>query len=190
MLTNIVSRKKSTRRGITPIIAVILLLLMTVAAAGAAFLWITKFQGLVSQQMNKEVGSEQRCEGIQLSIDQVWIVGGDQSVIEFTLRNAGTYNLKEAEWKAITVTGGVAGKRQDVSDGLNRGGPLDQGRCNLSDPVPTQWDVGASYKVTCTQWGDTWPESYEDIQENDVYTVTAQPPCGTPATNSVTYTTA
>jgi len=179
----IASRKKSTRRGITPIIAVILLLLMTVAAAGAAFLWITKFQGLVNQQVNKQLGSEQRCEGIKLSIDQVWFESDTlPTYISFTLRNAGTYNLKYDEWKVITVTGGVAGKTTHFANTLNCSGSLCTISLTNSSASPT-WDVGASYRVTCYSWAGT------DVEENDVYSVTAQPPCGTPATNSVVYTT-
>jgi len=181
MLTNIVSKKKSTRRGITPIIAVILLLLMTVAAAGAAFLWITKFQGLVSQQMNKQLGSEQRCEGIKLSIDQVWLTSPN---ISFTLRNAGTYNLKKAnEWEAITITGGVSGGTQSFTNVIGAANTSTT-PCFATVTIPDPWLVGATYKITCADWFTA-----ADPDENDVYAVTAQPPCGTPATNSVVYTT-
>ena len=184
----IASRKKSTRRGITPIIAVILLLLMTVAAAGAAFLWITKFQGLVSQQMNKQLGSEQRCEGIKLSIDQVWIEGGaSPDDVKFTLRNAGSINLKPVDWMKITVTGGVTGKSTSVANCLNgTGGTAGcAGICDATITNTSNWNSGDTYQVTCSGWaGDVAPE----IEENDVYAVTAQPDCGTPATNSAVFT--
>ena len=48
-----------SKKGITPVIAIVLLLMMTVAAAGAAFVWITeiseKFREKTSQRLGKEL---------------------------------------------------------------------------------------------------------------------------------------
>lgn len=151
---------------------------------GGSFIWVTKFQGLVGQQMNKQLGSEQRCEGIKLSIDQVWIKG--TSDIAFTLRNAGSYSLKPDEWHAITVTGGVSGKKAGFSKGLNSsGGGVGGSGCFVSiDEISAGeiWNSGSSYTVSCPAWVGS------DVAEDDVYSVTAQPHCGTPATNSVVMT--
>ncbi len=44
-----------SKRGVTPVIAIILLLMMTVAAAGAAYLWITKIQKTITTQAEKQI---------------------------------------------------------------------------------------------------------------------------------------
>jgi flagellin-like protein len=48
-------RLERSKRGVTPVIAIILLLMMTVAAAGAAYLWITKIQKTITTQAEKQI---------------------------------------------------------------------------------------------------------------------------------------
>jgi flagellin-like protein len=56
MMTNTKkNRLLRSKRGITPVIAIILLLMMTVAAAGAAYLWITKIQKTITTQAEKQI---------------------------------------------------------------------------------------------------------------------------------------
>jgi len=56
--------KRNSKKGLTPVIAVILLLMMTVSAAGAAFFWFVRVQGELqggseqfSQELSKKVAS-------------------------------------------------------------------------------------------------------------------------------------
>lgn len=44
-----------SRRGVTPVIAIILLLMMTVAAAGSAYLWITKISKTITASAEKNI---------------------------------------------------------------------------------------------------------------------------------------
>jgi len=175
--------KRKSRKGITPVIAVILLLLMTVAAAGAAFLWITKFQGLVSAQMNNQLTNQQRCQGILLTIDNIW---NDEYGISFVMRNAGSVNLKVAELNKTTVTGGVSGKPVIFTNGISIGYWSANTTCGMDSPPPSPytWNVGESYKVTCNE--DPFVDD-SDVADNDVYAITITPPCGNGAVNSFTY---
>ena len=180
-------KRKRSRRGITPVIAIILLLLMTVAAAGAAFLWITKFQSMVGQQMNKQLSDQQRCQLIQMSVDDVWAndpadpQDDADNMMIFTLRNAGSINLREDEWEAISVTGGIDQKKRFTSTTLEGtpGQAVEQCYVNIS----TNFDAQTTHKVICFGFADD--PNWED---NDVYTIIVQPGCGTGSQGSWVYT--
>lgn len=85
------------KRGITPIIAVILLLLMTVAAAGAAYLWLTKIQGMMTESITGNIIGSQRAQGTKFCIDEP---SNSTDRIVFTLRNCGSYDVTPAEFAA------------------------------------------------------------------------------------------
>ncbi len=85
--------KKTTttrRRGVSPIIAVILLLLMTVAAAGAAYLWITKIQTMMTESVTGSFLQSSKAQGTRFCIDSVW---NSTTAIMFTMRNCGEYDV-------------------------------------------------------------------------------------------------
>lgn len=52
-----------SKRGVTPVIAIILLLMMTVAAAGAAYLWITKISESMKSSAEKDISSKLQSAG-------------------------------------------------------------------------------------------------------------------------------
>lgn len=83
------------KRGITPIIAIILLLLMTVAAAGAAYLWITKIQGMMTESITGGFLSGQKAENTKICIDTPW---KDSTDLKFTIRNCGKYDISASDF--------------------------------------------------------------------------------------------
>ncbi len=93
--------KTTTRRGVSPIIAVILLLLMTVAAAGAAYLWMTKLQTMMTESVTGSFLQSSKAQGTRFCIDSVWdtgVSGTPQHAIAFTLRNCGDYDVTSADF--------------------------------------------------------------------------------------------
>lgn len=93
--------KKTTRRGVSPIIAVILLLLMTVAAAGAAYLWMTKLQTMMTESVTGSFLQSSKAQGTRFCIDSIWDTGATgtpANAISFTLRNCGDYDVTSAEF--------------------------------------------------------------------------------------------
>jgi flagellin-like protein len=79
-----------SKKGITPIIAVILLLMMTVAGAGAAFFWFVRIQS--EMQGGTESYSEQLSEKIAARVDISeidYIQGGGDANLTIIVRNNG-----------------------------------------------------------------------------------------------------
>lgn len=74
-----------TRKGITPVVAIVLLLMMTVAAAGAAFTWFSQMQEQVQDRASSELNR-------QLEVrDLVCDSANDQ--IEISISNTGSTTI-------------------------------------------------------------------------------------------------
>lgn len=79
-------------KGITPVIAIILLLLMTVAAAGAAYIWISRVQEQISSQTSTGLEANLQQMYMRLGIDSVW---NQTTRLCLTIRNQGMESLSE-----------------------------------------------------------------------------------------------
>lgn len=77
-------RAMMTRKGITPVIAIVLLLMMTVAVAGGAYAWM---QGIIGGQQNQaefEQNTELAFRGLSCNAT---------GFVDFTLKNDGSTTL-------------------------------------------------------------------------------------------------
>lgn len=83
------------KRGVSPIIAVILLLLMTVAAAGAAYLWITKIQSMMTESVTGSFLQSTKAQETKFCIESVW---NSTTQIIFTMRNCGSYDVTQSDF--------------------------------------------------------------------------------------------
>ena len=89
-----------SRKGLTPVIAIILLLMMTVAAAGAAFFWFVRIQS--EMQGGTESYSEQLSETIASRADVSEVdVTSDES-LKIIVRNIGNANIPLANTEKVT----------------------------------------------------------------------------------------
>lgn len=88
------------RKGITPVVAVILLLLMTIAAAGAAYLWITKLQDIITQSATGDLSESLRKQNTRYTIDTVWNESDDIMIV---IRNSGSYELPASDFDKTTI---------------------------------------------------------------------------------------
>ena len=81
---------RMSKKGITPVIAVVLLLMMTVAAAGAAFFWFVRIQS--EAQGGTEAYQQELSEKISSNVDVMTAkyVGGD---LDIYLINHGNSNI-------------------------------------------------------------------------------------------------
>lgn len=115
----------STRKGITPVIAIVLLLMMTVAAAGMAYVWVRGVQ----EDTQKSVGDTLKTKTEQMSgevtIDNVY-ENGTADVFLISVRNTGT----------VTFTSNV----------LTYAGPKNCTQVNINAP-------GSSALSTCPYTG-------------------------------------
>ena len=155
---------------------------------GGSFLWMTKFQSMIGQQMNTQLSDQQRCQLVTLAVDDVWF-DFENYTVHFTLRNAGSVNLKSSEWQAITVSGGVSGKDSFFAHSLRDASvteTLTDGEwCGVrSLSSEDHFNAQTTQVVTCQGFIE---EGYL-VEETDMYTVTVQPGCGTGAQESVNYT--
>jgi flagellin-like protein len=146
---------KHGRKGIDAVVAVILLLLMTIAAAGAAYLWITRLSTMVQTTAQESFLEQQRKQGTRYSLDSIWNVTTD---LVFTVRNTGSYDIPGADFDKSTMfinnigfpfgPAGMAGKTCTYA-------PADlaaMGGSFTSDSAITVTCVGG-YPVSCSSSG-------------------------------------
>lgn len=88
------------RRGITPVVAVILLLLMTIAAAGAAYLWITRLSTMITTGATEGFVESQRKQNTRYTLDTVW---NESNTIFLVIRNSGSYELPATDFDKSSV---------------------------------------------------------------------------------------
>ena len=77
---------KKSRKGVTPVIAVLLLLMMTVAAAGGAYVWISQLQDDFMERTSSEIDDWDREAGIE-DLDCI------EDTVSVRLRNSGDRTL-------------------------------------------------------------------------------------------------
>ena len=135
--------------------------------------------------MSPQLREQQRCQLTQLAVDDVWPVDASNpatgdAVMLFSLRNSGSINLNEEEWKAISVTGGVENKDLFSSTTLINGFGTAVGQCYVN--ITGEFDAQMTRKVACIGFGGE-----SNWENNDVYTITVQPACGTGGQNSWVY---
>ena len=92
----------SKRKGVEGIIAVVLLLMITVAVAGAAFMWLTKMQREIQDDVNKQQQEMMDKARAGLTITSVWkpTTSGN---IKILLRNSGRYSFSDDEIDKIEI---------------------------------------------------------------------------------------
>ncbi len=137
-------------RGITPVIAIILLLLMTVAAAGAAYIWISRVQEQISSQTSTGLEAQLREMYARLAIDSIW---NQSSQVCLTIRNRGTESVSEDDLNSTAVY--VGGSAVDWRYESFSSGGLDAGDftsvCVCNGTVSGQCTSNSlTYQYTCT----------------------------------------
>ena len=165
-------RRGRRRKGITPVIAIILLLLMTVAAAGAAFLWIGKFQEEVMAWSRRNQQEEMRCTSIAFSVSDIHERGSGD--LGFILRNSGSINIPSDELELISVTV-ISPTATDVYTlGHNASGEVCEAKALASSE---NFRDGTHTLVVCTGL-------FGSPSEGDEYMVKVQHGCGGSAEGS------
>jgi len=119
-----------SKKGLTPVIAVILLLMMTVAAAGAAFFWFIRIQS--EMQGGTEVYSEQLSEKVSAKViaNKVTVDGTN---LTFYMQNVGNSPINPTNSDANpTTTWILQDNKQNVlcSGGWNAAPALCNNGCN------------------------------------------------------------
>lgn len=137
-------------RGITPVIAIILLLLMTVAAAGAAYIWISRIQEQISSQTSSGIEQQIRTMYARLAVDSVW---NSTSQLCLTIRNRGTESVSEEDLNNTAIY--IAGSAVDWKYQSYSPGGLDSGAfvsvCVCDGTVSGSCTASSlSYTYTCT----------------------------------------
>ncbi len=75
-----------SRKGVTPVVAIILLLMMTVAAAGAAYTWFTNMQDKFQEQAAGQIQTELSVRDLQCD--------ADAEEVELALSNSGSTDIQ------------------------------------------------------------------------------------------------
>lgn len=121
-----------TRRGVTPVIAIVLLLMMTVAAAGGAYTWFSQMQQDIMSQTEQDIQTSFSVKGLQCNIvssgpDEIVIqmkndgkASVDASKVDvFVYDSSNDLNITVTglDWsdKAFTSPGGFAEATVDLS---------------------------------------------------------------------------
>lgn len=138
-----------SKKGISPVIAVILLLMMTVAVAGAAFFWLSRIQG----QMQGGVESYQGkiFENIAAKVD---VIDADYATLSSTenltvfFHNIGNSKIPVSDAASFPTTTWILKDSDQVAlCSTNWGGGTNQTTCNEGCGSSTQIDVGEIHKV-------------------------------------------
>ncbi|MCK5177192.1 MAG: hypothetical protein KAQ92_05690 [Candidatus Aenigmarchaeota archaeon] len=90
------------RKGVEGIIAVVLLLMMTVAIAGAAFIWLTKMQNDMQDDVSKQQEEMKKKASSSLVIDAAWATALNTPT-HIMLRNNGQYTYTSGEVDNIEI---------------------------------------------------------------------------------------
>ena len=138
-----------SKKGISPVIAVILLLMMTVAVAGAAFFWLSRIQG----QMQGGVESYQGkiFENIAAKVDVIDAdyagVSGTENLTVF-FHNTGNSKIPVSDASSFPTTTWILKDSDQVAIcSANWGGGTNQTTCTEGCGTSTLIDVGEMHKV-------------------------------------------
>ena len=82
------SRLFNTKKGITPVIAIVLLVMMAVGIAGGAFIWITRFSEQAQQKTTEQMGKELSVKTVEC-LD----VSGSEDVVRLVVSNGGNKQI-------------------------------------------------------------------------------------------------
>ncbi len=83
-----------SKKGISPILAVLLLLMLAVASAGAAFIWFSKMSSGLQAAGTEQVDAQTAKYGKAITIENV-VYDNDSGGMEFTVVNNGRTTLRE-----------------------------------------------------------------------------------------------
>ena len=106
------------RKAVTPVIAVVLLLMMTVAVGGVAFMWLTKMQEDMQDDISKQQEEMRKKATAGLTITAAWEDSG--GTIAILVRNSGSYTFNSEDIDDIEVY--YDGKYIDTLDNYFTGG--------------------------------------------------------------------
>ncbi|RLG14559.1 MAG: hypothetical protein DRN66_01690 [Candidatus Nanohalarchaeota archaeon] len=84
------------RKAVTPVIAVVLLLMMTVAVGGVAFMWITKMQKGMQDDITEQQEAMTKKASASLVIDSAWSTAAAAQT-HILIRNNGQYTFTSSE---------------------------------------------------------------------------------------------
>ena len=168
-------------RAITPVVAVILLLLMTIAAAGAAYLWVTRLQQLITERATSQWMDVGKKAQTKFGIDSAW---RDNTTVCFTLVNQGSYSVADEDFNKTFIY--INDVPRAWWDGSSEAGKSFKGSetrivcvCNTTDP-------GIGCTAERTGVGNVYhgiPNSYYqyDLDTNGLWpiaTIKVTPPTG------------
>ncbi len=189
------SRLSNGRRGITPIVAIILLLLMTIAAAGAAYVWITRLQSIITTGATEQFIQQQQKQNTRLSIETIWAenptnpswppngTAPSQNILFFVIRNTGTYDIPTVDFDRTTIY--VDGKLITFGSNQTGAGAATPYTCQYNT-FDTQVNGGfpadAAMKIQCNR---TYPGPTGTIYAKIALKV--QPPYGSLDTQTYQY---
>ncbi|MFB6077122.1 MAG: archaellin/type IV pilin N-terminal domain-containing protein [Candidatus Nanohaloarchaea archaeon] len=139
-----------TRKGITPVVAIVLLLMMTVAAAGGAYTWVT---GII------ERGQEQGQASLNRQVDIKDLTCWTNGTVDFYLVNSGQTELDANDVTAYLYSVGT-------DNLLNTNGSLSNGQWS----VGSAWDSSTDFASTLTA-GNQYEVEFE-LTNEDGYSVT------------------
>ncbi|MEM7826785.1 MAG: archaellin/type IV pilin N-terminal domain-containing protein [Candidatus Aenigmatarchaeota archaeon] len=121
-----------TRKGISPIIAIVLLLMITISMVGFAYVWFTRITGSAFNQSRTEQENIQKQQGQRVIIDNIL---GNQ----LTLRHVGTYPVTKDELGVF-----INGVATSITSGCDTINPGEYKTCTLA----TSCTSGSRIRVT------------------------------------------
>ncbi len=96
---------------------------MTVAAAGAAYLWITKIQSMMTESVTGGFLQTTKAQETKFCIESVW---NSTTQVVFTMRNCGSYDVTQSDFAqtgyyvdGIKQPNGPTGCTPDVATAFN-----------------------------------------------------------------------
>ncbi|MCJ7479336.1 MAG: hypothetical protein MUP63_04130 [Candidatus Nanohaloarchaeota archaeon QJJ-7] len=132
--------RTSSRKGVTPIVAIVLLLMMTVAAAGAAYTWFSQMQQQLQEEAESELSSDLSVKDMECSADP-------ENTVEVAIKNSGQAEIDVKDVDMFirdssghlntTVTGmdlSTASSCNGDECGFSEPGGFAQFTVNVSDP--------------------------------------------------------
>ena len=131
-----------SKKGITPIIAIILLLMMTVAAAGAAFFWLTRIQGQLQGGAETYQARVFETMASQVNIDDVTYYSMDDDGYEnitIILRNSGGTDIPISTTSSPPTTSWIF---KDSNDNLICSGDWSGSTTSCGSGCDSGLDVG------------------------------------------------
>lgn len=138
-----------SKKGISPIIAVILLLMMTVAVAGAAFFWLSRIQGQLQGGVESFQGRV--FENIATKVDVIdadYLLSGGTENLTIFFHNTGNSKIPVSDASTFPTTTWILKDSDQVAIcSANWGGGTNQTTCLTGCGTNTEMDVGEIHKT-------------------------------------------